>query len=268
MNPSEGDMKTMAAIILVTLLLPLAVHSLTRQIPYNDLDLTGANYTIAILRGNLRRCLSILRVPSSTFKFLCTEMIEVKMEPVSKLLSMEEQLAIFLYITGHNKSNTAFWPNHFKVFFRHILHLLVHLAGNFISSPPSDCMSGHITSNPKFLPGRLVILLRPSNREELFNLRHSSLRNVIERTFGVLKHHFKILATTSEYKLEQQYDIVIACCCVHNINILCNGQSDDLFSESNQNSHVVCAQDTQEIYNDQQLLSDQEREEYFFMIIN
>ncbi|KNZ63200.1 uncharacterized protein VP01_11745g1, partial [Puccinia sorghi] len=102
--------------------------------------------------------------------------------------------------------------------------------------------------------GRLVILLRPSNTDELFNLRHSSLRNVIERTFGVLKH-FKILATTSEYKLEQKYDIVIACCCVHNINILCNGQSDNLFSESNQTSHVVCAQDTQEIYNDQRLLS-------------
>ncbi|KNZ52210.1 uncharacterized protein VP01_3649g3 [Puccinia sorghi] len=87
MDPSEGDMNTMAAIILVTLLLPLAVHSRTRQIHYNDLDLTGANYTIAILRGNPRRCLAILRVP------------------ISKLLSMEEKLAIFLYITGHNNSN-------------------------------------------------------------------------------------------------------------------------------------------------------------------
>ncbi|KNZ55746.1 uncharacterized protein VP01_2596g4 [Puccinia sorghi] len=79
---------------------------------------------------------------------------------------------------------------------------------------------------------------RPSIREELFNMRNSSLRNVIERTFGVLKHCFKILATTSEYKLKQQYNIVIASCCVHNINILCNGQSDDIFSESNQTSHI------------------------------
>ncbi|KNZ47672.1 uncharacterized protein VP01_6236g2 [Puccinia sorghi] len=82
----------MAAIVLVTLLLPLAVHSQTRRIPYNNLDLTGANYKIVILRVQ-------------PFKLLCTELIQVKMEPVSKLLSMEEQLAIFLHITGHNNSN-------------------------------------------------------------------------------------------------------------------------------------------------------------------
>ncbi|KNZ53042.1 uncharacterized protein VP01_335g1 [Puccinia sorghi] len=210
MDPSEGDMNTMAAIIL--------------QIPYNDLDLTGANYTIVILRGNPCQCVAILRVPSSTFKFLCTELIQVKMEPVSKLLSMEEQLAIFLYITGHNNSNRLVQDRFqhsgqtISKVFRHILHLLVHLAGKFISSPPSNRVSGHITSNPKFSPffnncvGAIygVHIPVPSNREELFNLRHSSLRNVIERTFG------------------QQYDIVIACCV-----------------------HVVCAQDTQEIYNDQ-----------------
>ena len=92
---------------------------------------------------------------------------------------------------------------------------------------------------------------RPSNREELFNLRHSSLRNVIERTFGVLKHCFKILATTSEYKLQQQYDIVIACCCVHNINIICNGHSDEIFAEAHQSARLVRSQDTKELYNDQ-----------------
>ena len=33
----------------------------------------------------------------------------------------------------------------------------------------------------------------PQSKEELFNLRHSSLRNIIERTFGILKNRFQIL---------------------------------------------------------------------------
>ena len=31
-----------------------------------------------------------------------------------------------------------------------------------------------------------TLQLRPKNKEELFNLRHSSARNAVERIFGVL----------------------------------------------------------------------------------
>ncbi len=34
---------------------------------------------------------------------------------------------------------------------------------------------------------------RPANKEELFNLRHAQLRNVVERVFGVFKQRFAIL---------------------------------------------------------------------------
>jgi hypothetical protein len=43
--------------------------------------------------------------------------------------------------------------------------------------------------------------LKPQNAQELFNLRHVSLYNVIERIFGVLKRKFKILSTTAEYSI-------------------------------------------------------------------
>uniref|UniRef100_A0A803L0F1 DDE Tnp4 domain-containing protein n=1 Tax=Chenopodium quinoa TaxID=63459 RepID=A0A803L0F1_CHEQI len=33
----------------------------------------------------------------------------------------------------------------------------------------------------------------PENERELFNLRHSSLRMVVERAFGVLKKRFRVL---------------------------------------------------------------------------
>jgi hypothetical protein len=41
----------------------------------------------------------------------------------------------------------------------------------------------------------------PSNKEELFNLRHSSLRNVVERTFGVVKKRFGLLCTMNDHHL-------------------------------------------------------------------
>ncbi|KAL7191226.1 hypothetical protein ACSBR2_023321 [Camellia fascicularis] len=55
-----------------------------------------------------------------------------------------------------------------------------------------------------------------SGPKELFNYRHSSLRNVIEQTFGVLKKRLPILRSMSNYKSIRQGPLVIACCVVHN----------------------------------------------------
>ncbi len=52
---------------------------------------------------------------------------------------------------------------------------------------------------------------RPQNAKELFNLRQSSLRNVIERIFGVLKRQWRILAGKgSEYSIDTQTDVFCA----------------------------------------------------------
>lgn len=56
----------------------------------------------------------------------------------------------------------------------------------------------------------------PANPKELFNHRHSSLRNCIERAFGVLKKRFAILKEEPNYPWTTQADVVIACCIVHN----------------------------------------------------
>jgi hypothetical protein len=60
------------------------------------------------------------------------------------------------------------------------------------------------------------IVYRPKNKEELFNLRHASARNVIERIFGVLKHRFRILLLAPEYSLQVQARIPAALCAIHN----------------------------------------------------
>nr|KYP66964.1 Putative nuclease HARBI1 [Cajanus cajan] len=58
----------------------------------------------------------------------------------------------------------------------------------------------------------------PQNPRELFNHRHTSLRNVIERTFGVLKKRFPIIASGTEphYSFDTMTNIVLACCILHN----------------------------------------------------
>ncbi|CAN0893477.1 hypothetical protein LINGRAPRIM_LOCUS2786, partial [Linum grandiflorum] len=62
----------------------------------------------------------------------------------------------------------------------------------------------------------------PVNAKELFNLRHASLRNAIERAFGVLKKRFPIIASGSEahHDVNTRSKIVLACCILHNFLLM------------------------------------------------
>ena len=81
-----------------------------------------------------------------------------------------------------------------------------------------------------------------SGPRELFNRRHSSLRNVVERTFGVLKKRYPILkGPMPPYKIPRQCTIVIACCVVHNI-IRENDIQDEffnLFADENTDASMI-----------------------------
>ena len=56
----------------------------------------------------------------------------------------------------------------------------------------------------------------PQGPKELYNHMHSSLGNVIERCFGVLKARFPILKSMLSYVLERQKYILLACCVLIN----------------------------------------------------
>ncbi|KAI7951580.1 hypothetical protein MJO28_007264 [Puccinia striiformis f. sp. tritici] len=312
-------------VVAVALLLTTLTRFGTQGIPYNDLPL---------------------------------ELLSVQMEPVSKLLQVEEQLtiflyilAIFLYIVGHNNSNRQaqdcfqYSGQTISKVFRHVLELLVQLAPKFFIQPSHETIPHQIQTNPKFSPffdkclgalngvhipasvpahktapyrnckgflsqnvlgvcdfgmrvgwegtahdarvlrdawskdfkirqgffyladagyglSRNILVpyrgtryhlreqalagQRPETKEELYNLRHSSLRNVIERCFGVFKRRFKIMTQASEYQLEQQYDLVLACACLHNINVRKNGYYDIIFDESLAMAEQYRATDTED----------------------
>uniref|UniRef100_A0A803QX69 DDE Tnp4 domain-containing protein n=1 Tax=Cannabis sativa TaxID=3483 RepID=A0A803QX69_CANSA len=89
------------------------------------------------------------------------------------------------------------------------------------------------------------------SKRELFNYRHSSLRNVIERCFGVLKARFPILKQMPSYDLKIQKYIVIACCGIHNF-IRTNAEKDVYFDGDEDIPEVQDAtiQSTHETLND------------------
>nr|GLL33611.1 uncharacterized protein LOC109154905 [Ipomoea trifida] len=56
----------------------------------------------------------------------------------------------------------------------------------------------------------------PENDVELFNLRHASLRNVIERIFGIFKSRFTIFKSAPPFPYKTQAELVLACAGLHN----------------------------------------------------
>ncbi|KAK0570919.1 hypothetical protein LWI29_008435 [Acer saccharum] len=72
---------------------------------------------------------------------------------------------------------------------------------------------------------------QPTGPREVFNQAHSSLRSVIERTFGVWKKKWKILKTMPNFSFDKQVKIVIATMALHNY-IKRHAQRDRHFEES------------------------------------
>lgn len=56
----------------------------------------------------------------------------------------------------------------------------------------------------------------PQGKYEVFNFLHSSLRNVIERAFGVLKQKWRILKGMPSFSTRTQKHIILACLALHN----------------------------------------------------
>ncbi|GMI70700.1 hypothetical protein HRI_000739300 [Hibiscus trionum] len=79
---------------------------------------------------------------------------------------------------------------------------------------------------PDFRRGRHV-----SGKEEIFNHSHSSLRSVIERTFGVLKKKWAILRDMPSYSFEKQRMIVICTMALYNFIRKHAGRNDADFME-------------------------------------
>nr|XP_034893497.1 protein ALP1-like [Populus alba] len=79
---------------------------------------------------------------------------------------------------------------------------------------------------------------QPSGRKEVFNRAHSSLHNVIERSFGVWKQRWKILQNMPAYPYKTQVEIVVTSMALHNY-IRRRSQDDAVFSEYDRNPNFI-----------------------------
>ncbi|CAH9106077.1 unnamed protein product [Cuscuta europaea] len=75
----------------------------------------------------------------------------------------------------------------------------------------------------------------PKGTEERFNYIHSSLRNVIERTFGVWKARWSILKDMHvNYTIATQIDIIVASMAIHNYIRMKHSQDDAFLVAQNE----------------------------------
>ena len=72
---------------------------------------------------------------------------------------------------------------------------------------------------------------RPQNAKELYNLRHSSLRNVIERIFGVVKKRFPLIVTMRSFEFTFQCDLVLCSFMLHNFVHMNQLYEDEFYNE-------------------------------------
>lgn len=56
----------------------------------------------------------------------------------------------------------------------------------------------------------------PQTPAELFNMRHTKARNIIERAFAVMKMRWGILRSASFYPIDVQTNLINACFLLHN----------------------------------------------------
>ena len=63
----------------------------------------------------------------------------------------------------------------------------------------------------------LSIFISPTTPQELFNLRHASARNIVERIFGILKNRFAILQHNPSLTPKVQAHLPAALAALHNV---------------------------------------------------
>ncbi|KAI3773729.1 hypothetical protein L1987_48259 [Smallanthus sonchifolius] len=97
---------------------------------------------------------------------------------------------------------------------------------------------------PDFRRGQTSAIRAPRGAKETFNYHHSSLRNIIERTFGVWKARWALLRDMHvNITYEHQVSIVIASMAIHNF-IRKAGRFDEAFNRAQQESYNPTEGDT------------------------
>ncbi|RZB57591.1 La protein 1 isoform D [Glycine soja] len=170
----------------------------------------------------------VYRMYPDVFRKLCTIIREKTPLEDTRFICVEEMLASFLQIVGQNTRycviRNTFGRSQFATSenFHKILKALNSLAPDLMVRPGST-VPAKIRESTRFYPYFKDCIGAidghgndPENEKELFNLRHASLRNVIERIFGIFKSRFTIFKSAPPFLFKTQAELVLACAALHN----------------------------------------------------
>ncbi|CAA7028374.1 unnamed protein product [Microthlaspi erraticum] len=151
-----------------------------------------------ILNGPNEHCLENFRMDKPVFYKLCDILQTRGLLRHTNRIKIEEQLAIFLFIVGHNLRTRA-------------VQELFGYSGETISRHFNNVLNAN-------LPGFMAPYHGVSGQgaKEIFNERHRLLHGAVDRAFGALKERFPILLSAPPYPLQTQVKLVIAACALHN----------------------------------------------------
>ncbi|KAJ6760055.1 NUCLEASE HARBI1-LIKE PROTEIN [Salix purpurea] len=177
----------------------------------------GTKFVDEVLRGPSDRCLENFRMDKQAFYKLCDILQGKGLLRHTNRIKIEEQLAIFLFIIGHNLRTRAvqelfrYSGETISRHFNNVLNAIMAISLDFFQPPGSD-IPPEILEDPRFYPyfKALVGGYPPRDSRELFNQRHLLLRNVTDRIFGALKARFPILMSAPPYPLQTQVKLVVA----------------------------------------------------------
>ncbi|KAH6764517.1 nuclease HARBI1-like protein [Perilla frutescens var. frutescens] len=209
----------------------------------------GYHFVKDMIEGDPQRFRQLYRMYPDAFLKLCSIITDKTPLQDTRHICVEEMVATFLIIVRHNDRycnvRQRFSRSHFSTSqnFNKFMYVLSGWEGSAHDSKLlSDALSR--TNGLQVPQGKYFLVdcgfanrrqflahLRgvryhlkdfggegrhPRNASELFNLRHASLRNMIERIFGVFKSRFTIFKTAPPFSFQIQAELVLACAGLHN----------------------------------------------------
>ncbi|XP_042484831.1 uncharacterized protein LOC122065097 [Macadamia integrifolia] len=237
---------------------------------YRNETRRGSVETQRIIGHTDKTCRNMIRMSRKAFFNLCQVMRDKGLLYDTNNVQVEEQVVIVLYAIGHNVKN------------RVLLHLFGHSAYN--SRILDDAIHREGEAKLPVPRGKFYLVdagfanqkgflrpyhnvryhlkewrnsnVSPADKKELFNLRHSRLRNIIERAFGLLKSRFKILKSQPEYSFKTQARIVQACVMIQNHILTQNSVQEE--EEWLEQENAVTSENTNEEVEDNDENSDKD----------
>ncbi|XP_019059555.1 PREDICTED: uncharacterized protein LOC109117196 [Tarenaya hassleriana] len=104
----------------------------------------------------------------------------------------------------------------------------------------------------RYHPDQYSTSRQPTSYKEMFNKKHSSLRSVIERTFGIWKAKWRVLKEKPRYNIRVQQKVVAATMALHNFIRLSNLQDIDFEIEPVEESDATNEDDSSDDENDEE----------------